>query len=309
MQTPAPSSSATLRAGYTYGIAAYLIWGVLPLYFKALTGVGPGAILAHRILWSLILLIGLASLWRLWPRLRAALADGKVLLTLFVTSALIAVNWLVYIIAVTSGHVLEGSLGYYLNPLVSILLGVALLGERLSRTQMVATLLAAAGVAVLAAGAGSGLWISLTLAASFASYGFLRKVTPVDAVEGLTIESLILAPLALGWLLWGDAHGAPGLGDWGMVTGLLLAVGGALTAIPLLLFNGAAKRLPLSTLGFLQYIAPSLQFALAVAVFGEPLTGAHVVCFALIWTALLLFTADGWRRAMRGRRVPAGALA
>lgn len=309
MHAPLPPPPAGLRVGYAYGIASYLLWGVLPLYFKALTGVSPYTILANRILWSLVLLIGLASLWHRWARIRAALADPKARLLLCATSVLIAVNWLVYIVAVVGGHVLEASLGYYLNPLVSILLGVVLLGERLSRVQTVATGLAAAGVAVLAAGAGSGLWISLTLAASFASYGFLRKIAPVEAVEGLAIETTILTPVALGWMGWSGAQGGPGFGDWGLATDLLLVIGGAVTAIPLLLFNAAARRLPLSTLGFLQYIAPSLQFALAVAAFGEPLTGAHIVCFGLIWTALALFTADGWRRAVRRRPAPAESLA
>jgi chloramphenicol-sensitive protein RarD len=306
--SPTPDA-ARLRTGYAYGVSAYLIWGVLPLYFKAVAHVSPGGILAHRILWSLIFLVALASLWRRWPLVRAALANRKVLLTLTATATLIAINWLVYIIAVVSGHVLEGSLGYYLNPLVSILLGVALLGEKLSRTQIFATLLAAAGVAVLAAGAGSGLWISLTLAASFATYGFLRKVAPVEGVEGLMVETLILAPVALGWIVWLEASGQPGVVQWGLGTDLMLAVGGAVTAIPLLLFNAAGKRLPLSTLGFLQYIAPSLQFMMAVMVFGEPLTPAHFICFGAIWTALAIFATDGWRRAMRGRRRPVESLA
>jgi chloramphenicol-sensitive protein RarD len=301
MNAPPAMDAAQLRAGYGYGVSAYLIWGVLPLYFKALANVSPGGILAHRILWSLVFLLVLASVWRRWPQVKAALANRRVLLTLTATATLIAVNWLVYIIAVVSGHVLEGSLGYYLNPLVSILLGVALLGEKLSRTQAFATLLAAAGVAVLAAGAGSGLWISLTLAASFATYGFLRKVAPVEGAEGMLIETMILAPIALGYAIWIEASGAPGLAEWGLASDLLLVIGGAVTAIPLLLFNAAGKRLPLSTLGFLQYIAPSLQFLMAVVVFGEPLTPAHMLCFGAIWTALLLFTADGWRRAVQGR--------
>lgn len=291
----------TRRAGLLLGLGAYLLWGVLPLYFKALAAVGPTEIVAHRILWSLLFLGALAALWRRWGAIRAAVSAGRVLATLVVTALLIAVNWLVYIYAVLSGHVLEGSLGYYLNPLVNVLLGVVLLKERLSRAQIGATLLAAAGVAVLAAGAGSGLWISLTLAASFGLYGFVRKVAPVDSLEGLTIETAILAPVALGWILWLQRTGAAGFGAHGLGVDLLLVLGGAVTAVPLLMFTAAARRLPYSTLGFLQYIAPSIQFLLAVLAFGEPLTAAHIVCFAAIWTALAVFSFEGWRAAARAR--------
>lgn len=304
MPSSPPSQAAQRhRTGLIYGLCAYLLWGVLPIYFKALAHVSPGEILGHRIIWSLVFLGALVSLRRRWPAIRVAIVNPRVLLTLVATSILIAVNWLVYIIAVVSGHVLEGSLGYYLNPLVNILLGVVLLGERLSRPQLFATVLAAAGVAVLAAGAGTGLWISLTLAFSFATYGFLRKVAPVDSLEGLAIETMLLAPFALGWIWWLQSSGAGGLSVWSGGTVALLVLGGAITAIPLLLFTGAAKRLPYSTLGFLQYIAPSLQFLTAVLLFGEPLTPAHIICFGAIWTALLIFALDGWRRASRSRRL------
>jgi chloramphenicol-sensitive protein RarD len=286
------------------GLGAYALWGVLPLYFKALVHVGSTEIVAHRILWSLIFLGALATAWKRWPRIRAALMNPKVALTLLLTAVLIGINWLVYIYAVVSGHVLEGSLGYYLNPLVNVLLGVFLLKEKLSLLQKAAVLLAGSGVAILAFGAGDAIWISLTLAASFAVYGFLRKVAPVDSLEGLWIETLFLAPLAFGWVLWltGSGHGA--FLDSGL-TDLLLILGGALTAIPLLLFTAAAKRLPYSTLGFLQYVAPSLQFLLAVLVFGEPLTTAHLVCFAAIWTALAIFVGEGLRAGHAARAAAA----
>jgi len=292
---------ARTRAGLLMGLGAYTLWGVLPLYFKALGHVPPTEIVSHRIIWSLFFLGGLATLWKRWPAIRAAITTPRVAMTLVLTAILIGVNWLVYIYAVVSGHVLEGSLGYYLNPLVNVLLGVVLLKERLSAFQKGAVLLAAAGVAVLAAGAGDALWISLTLAATFASYGFLRKVAPVDALEGLSIESFFLAPLALGWLLWLE-QGGHGHFLHDRATDLLLILGGALTAIPLLLFTAAAKRLPYSTLGFLQYVAPSLQFLLAVLAFGEPLTAAHIVCFAAIWTALAIFVAEGIRRGRAAAR-------
>jgi chloramphenicol-sensitive protein RarD len=293
------------RAGLMLGLTAYLIWGVMPLYFKLLTQVSASEIVAHRIIWSVLFLGVLVLLWRRWGAVRAALATPLVLITLIVTALLIAVNWLVYIYAVVSGHVLEGSLGYYLNPLVNVLLGVVLLKERLTRAQVFACLLAGAGVAVLAAGAGSGLWISLTLAISFASYGFLRKVAPVDALEGLWVETAILAPIALGWVLMLQQRGDGGFGHLGLQVDLLLILGGAVTATPLLLFTAAAKRLPYSTLGFLQYVAPSLQFLLAVLVFGEPLTRAHALCFGAIWAALAIFSVEGLRAARARAAAPA----
>ena len=295
---------ARTRAGLFLGFGAYLLWGVLPLYFKALAHVDPFEIVAHRILWSLLFLGALATLWSRWGAIRDALRNPRVLGVLAVTALLIGVNWLVYIWAVLNNHVLEGSLGYYLNPLVNVLLGVVLLKEKLTRAQMAAVMLAAAGVAVLAVGAGSGLWISLTLAGSFALYGYLRKVAPVDSLEGLSIETVILAPLALGWVLWLSAEGQSGL-QIDTTTTFLLVAAGAVTAVPLLLFTAAAKRLPYSTLGFLQYIAPSLQFLLAVLLFGERLTTAHIVCFAAIWTALAIFAVEGVRLGRRAARARA----
>jgi chloramphenicol-sensitive protein RarD len=290
----AVTDAARTRSGLLMGLGAYALWGVLPLYFKALVHVGSTEIVAHRILWSLIFLGVLATLWKRWPTIRVALASRKVALTLLLTAVLIGVNWLVYIYAVVSNHVLEGSLGYYLNPLVNVLLGVFLLKERLSLLQKAAVLLAGTGVAILAIGAGGAIWISLTLAASFAVYGFLRKVAPVESLEGLWIETLFLTPLAFGWVLWLTAAGESAFLR-SPVTDALLILGGALTAIPLLLFTAAAKKLPYSTLGFLQYVAPSLQFLLAVLVFGEPLTTAHIVCFAAIWVALAIFVGEGLR--------------
>ena len=293
------------RAGLLFGLGAYLAWGVMPLYFKALAHVSALEIVAHRVIWSMVFMAALVALWRRWPAIRAALGPGRVLITLLITTLLIGTNWLIFIYAVVSGHVLEASLGYYLNPLVNVLLGVVLLKEKLSRAQVFATLLAAAGVAVLAAGAGSGLWISLTLAATFAVYGFLRKIVAVDSLEGLSIETALLSPLALAWLVWLQADGSAAFASVTLTTDLLLVLGGAVTAIPLLMFTAAARRLPYSTLGFLQYVAPSLQFLLAVLAFGEPLTTAHLICFAAIWTALAIFSIEGLRSAHRGRAVQA----
>jgi chloramphenicol-sensitive protein RarD len=282
------------RAGLLFGLGAYLAWGVLPLYFKLLAAVPPIEIVANRILWSLLFLVALVGLWRRWPAVRRALGAPKVIGILLVTSLLIAANWLIYIWAVVTGHVLEGSLGYYLNPLFNVLLGVFLLGERLSRAQIGAVLLAGAGVAALAWGAASGLWISVSLAFSFGLYGFIRKIAPVEALEGLSVETAMLAPPSLLYLLWMH-DGGLGLTSFGPTIAALLVLGGLVTAVPLLLFNAAARRLPYSTLGFLQYLAPSLQFLLAVLVFGERFTAAHAVCFGAIWTALAIFVVEGVR--------------
>jgi chloramphenicol-sensitive protein RarD len=299
------------RAGLLSGIAAYFLWGVLPLYFKAIAHVASTEIVAHRVIWSLLLLGALATIWGKWGGIRRGLASARVMLALAATALLIGTNWLIYIWAVVSGHVLEGSLGYFLNPLVNVLMGVVVLKERLSRGQAAAVALAGAGVAVLALGAGEGLWISLTLAASFATYGLLRKVTPVDSLEGLSIETAFLAPLGLAWIIWLTAQGQGSFGRIDLPTDVMLVLGGAVTAVPLLLFTAAAKRLPFSTLGFLQYIAPSLQFLLAIFVFGERMTGAHIICFAAIWTALLIFAWEGLRlgRAASRERSEADARA
>ena len=276
------------RAGLVFGLVAYLLWGVLPLYFKLLAMVPPIEIVANRIVWSLLFLAILVALWRRWGTIRAAFASGRVVLILMLTAALIATNWLVYVWAVVNRHVLETSLGYYLNPLFNVLLGVILLKERLSRAQTGAVLLAASGVAVLAWGAAAGLWISLSLAFSFGLYGFIRKVAPVDALEGLSVETALLAPASLAYLMW--AHGGTtGFAAFGATTSLLLVLGGAITAIPLLMFNAAAKRLPYSTMGMLQFIAPTLQFLIAVVLYGEPFTTAHAIAFPAIWTALVLY--------------------
>jgi chloramphenicol-sensitive protein RarD len=293
------------RAGLLLGLGAYALWGVLPLYFKAVAAVRPTEIVAHRILWSLLFLGALVALWRRGPAIRAAIATPRIALTLALTATLIGINWLVYIYAVVSGHVLEGSLGYFLNPLVNVLLGVLFLKERLTRAQKGAFLLAAAAVVLLAAGASGAIWISLTLAFSFALYGFIRKVIPVDALEGLSVETIFLTPVAFAWVLWLQGHGQ-GSFLHSYVIDALLILGGAVTAIPLLMFTAAAKRLPYSTLGFLQYVAPTLQFLLAVLVFGEPLTGAHVAAFGAIWAALAVFLFEGVRIGRRdGARLAA----
>jgi chloramphenicol-sensitive protein RarD len=276
------------RSGFLFGLAAYGLWGVLPVYFKLLAAIPAIDIVAHRVLWSLPFLAILLTIGRGWPKVRAAAGDAKTLGVLTITALLIGGNWLLYVYAVTSGHILAASFGYYLNPLANVLLGRFVLHERLTRLQWMAVAVAAAGISVLAAGALGQLWISLTLCASFAVYGLLRKVVPADALTGLSIETSILFPLAIGWLAWRSSVGAPVMGSDQVQTGLLL-LAGVVSTTPLLLFTAAAKRLPYSTLGMLQFLAPTLQFLLAVAFYGEPFTTAHAIAFPAIWLALVLY--------------------
>jgi chloramphenicol-sensitive protein RarD len=292
------------REGVAFGLSAYLLWGFLPVYFKLLGGIAPTEVVAQRVVWSVLLLAGLIAATRRWPQLRAAFANPAALRILMLSALLIGANWLIYIWAIGARHVLETSLGYFLNPLVNVVMGVVLLKERLTRAQGVAVGLAALGVSVQAAGAVSGLWISLSLAGTFATYGLLRKVAPVDSLEGLTIETVLLLPLAAAYLLWLGGDGMA-FGDE-LGTSLLLALGGAVTATPLLLFAAGARRLPYSTLGLLQYVAPTIQFLLAVLAYGEPLTTAHLICFALIWSGLAIFALDGLRRGRQAARARAG---
>jgi len=280
---------AEARTGLVLGITAYASWGLLPIYFKLLASVPSVAIVAHRIVWSILFMGVLLIALRGFGEVRAALRQRQTLGLLLLTAVLIGINWLLYVYAINSGHILAGSLGYYLNPLANILLGYFVLKEPLSRLQWLAVGIAAAGVAVLAVGALSHLWISLVLCASFASYGLLRKIAKVDATAGLAIETGLLLPFAVAWLMWSGQAGAPVWGNGsGQVTALLVATGVAST-LPLLFFTAAARRLRYSTLGILQFIAPTLQFLLAVLVYGEPFTLPHAIAFGAIWTAAILY--------------------
>ena len=276
------------RKGLVLGISAYAFWGILPIYFKALRAVPSVDIVAHRILWSVPILALLLSVAGAWEELGAALRNRRAMLLLGVTALLIGANWLLYVYAVNSGHILAGSLGYYLNPLANVLLGRIVLKERLSWLQWAAVALAAAGIAALAAGALGQLWISIALCLSFASYGLLRKIAPVDATAGLAIETAILAPFAAAWLVWSFSSGQPTFGD-SSADIVLIAVAGVVTTVPLLLFTAAARLLPYSMLGMLQFIAPTLQFLIAVLLYGEPFTTAHAIAFGAIWAALGLY--------------------
>ena len=282
------SAGDSARRGLLLGLGAYGLWGVLPIYFKAIEAVPAIDIVAHRVLWSLPFLALLLSFGSGWSGMRTAMSNCRTLALLGLTSVLIGVNWLLYVYAVTSGQILAGSLGYYLNPLMNVLLGRIILKERLSAAQWAAVALAFAGVSALAAGALHQLWISLTLCFSFATYGLLRKIAPVDALAGLSIETALLFPLAAVWLLWGLASGRPTFGSSGEEA-ILLMMAGVVSTIPLLLFTGAARRLRYSTLGMLQFIAPTLQFVIAVWLYGEAFTTAHAIAFGSIWIALALY--------------------
>ena len=279
--------SKHLSRGFLYGLAAYGLWGVLPIYFKLVGRISPFDIVAHRVLWSLPFLALLIAIAKGWPKVRAAAKQSKTLAILTLTALLIGGNWLLYVYAVTSGHILAASFGYYLNPLANVLLGRFVLKEKLNRLQWTAVAIAGAGISVLAAGALGSLWISLSLCGTFATYGLLRKIVPADAITGLGIETLILLPAALLWLAWRHSIGVPVMGT---TTGLteLLFLAGIVSTTPLLLFTAASKRLPYSTLGMLQFIAPTLQFLIAIA-YGEPLRTAHLVAFPAIWIALGLY--------------------
>lgn len=276
------------RKGLGLGIAAYALWGVLPIYFKALQAVPPVDIVAQRILWSIPVLALLLSVAKGWDEVRTALRNRATVGLLALTALLIGANWTLYVYAVNSGHILAGSLGYYLNPLANVLLGRIVLKERLTRLQWAAVIIAAAGISVLLVGALGQIWISLLLCLSFALYGLFRKIAPVDSVAGLAIETTMLAPFAAAWLVFSAAAGEPVLGETGWDIALL-ALSGLATTGPLLLFTGAARRLPLSLLGMLQFLAPTLQFLLAVFLYGEPFTRSHAIAFGSIWLALALY--------------------
>lgn len=291
------------RQGLGLGVAAYGLWGVLPVYFKALRSIDSSDIVAHRIVWSAPVLAILLSVTGAWGEVWEALRNRRTLILLTVTALLIGGNWLLYVYAVNSGHILAGSLGYYLNPLANVLLGRVVLKERLSWLQWAAVALAAAGISALAIGALGQLWISLTLCVSFATYGLLRKIAPVDAVAGLAIETGLLLPFAAGWLVWGLAAGDPIFGA-SRLDVALIAVAGIVTATPLLLFTAAAKRLRYSTLGMLQFLAPTLQFVIAVSIYGEPFTTAHAIAFGAIWSALALYVVALVRHARASVTLP-----
>ena len=291
------------KRGFWFGVGAYGLWGVLPIYFKAIDEVGSIDIVAHRVLWSVPFLFLLLFTFGGARELRRVVREPRTIGFLAVTAVLIATNWLLYVYAVVSGHILAGSLGYYLNPLVNVLMGRLILKEQLSWLQWSAVAIAAVGVSGLAFQAAGQLWISLILAVTFATYGLMRKIAPVEATAGLTVETTLILPLALAWLGWGLAQGLPVFGTTDVETTLLLLAGVA-TTVPLILFTAAARRLRYSTLGMLQFIAPTLQFLIAVVIYGEAFTSWHAVAFGSIWLALALYVIALARNARAAVTVP-----
>ena len=291
------------KSGLPSAIGAYTIWGFFPLYLILVRAVPPFEFVAWRIIWTVPICALIVLVRRQWPQVRAALRDWQVLRWLMLSAVLIAINWGVYVWAIQRGNVYAASLGYYINPLFNVLLGTLVLGERLSRLQWSAVALAAVGVSLLAAGALTTLWISLTLACSFGTYGLVRKRVPVGALPGLTIESalLMLPSAAITWwyaATYGSSFAiAPSLS-------FAIALGGLVTAVPLLMFAVAARRMPYSTLGFIQFLAPSIVFVLGLTVFDEPLKPAQIACFGFIWAAAAIFAWDLVAKARAARVVP-----
>lgn len=283
------------RLGILAAVAAYTMWGLLPLFLIALRGVGADEVLVHRILWSVPFGALIITLRSQWPDVRNALRDRRVVLALAASSSVIALNWLIYIAAVQAQHIFEASLGYYINPLIYVLAGVVLLGETLSNAQKAAAALAAIGVSILTVYGGQFPIVALVLAFSFTAYGYIRKKTPVGAMPGLFIETLMLAPLALVYMLTALPGKGPAFGTGAEVT-LLLVAAGPVTVLPLLSFAIGARRLPLSMIGFLQFIGPTLQFLIGI-MDGEPFTRAHQFCFVFIWSAAAVFAADAVRKS------------
>lgn len=292
---PAPATRPD-PAGYGYGIAAYAAWGVIPIFWKYLSHVPVTELIGHRVIWAFVTFAAL-----LWLRGRAgeitpALRHRRTLAAIALSGALLAANWLTFVHAVSTDRVLHVSLGYFINPLVSVLLGMVVLGERLRTAQWLALALAAAGVLQFAVQADGLPWISLVLAGTFGFYGLVRKTVQVDALPGSTIETCLLLPAALGYLALLHAQGQGHMFRGDAATHLLLLATGLITALPLLWFTNAARRLPLAAVGFLQYLAPSLQFVLAVALFDEVFTPVHLRGFLCIWAGLALFSFDSWQR-------------
>ena len=294
--------------GILMAAGAYLAWVIFPIYFRSLQQVPPLEILSHRVVWSLLFLAGLLTWQQRWGWLARARKSRSVLLTYAAAAAFLGANWYIYIWAVNNGHILDGSLGYFINPLVSVLLGIVFFRERLRVGQFVAIAIAALGVAYMTIMYGQLPWISLSLACTFAVYGLIKKKAPLPAAQGLTLETAFLFPLALIYLLFLEAQGVGTFGHAGLSTNVLLALSGVITAVPLMLFASAAQLIPLSVLGVMQYIAPTGQFIVAVYVYGEDFPPYKLVGFCIVWLALVIFSVEGYvarRRALRLATTPA----
>ena len=288
-----------MNKGILYAAGAYIIWGLLPIYWKALDDVPAGQILAHRIVWSLLFVGVVLTVRHNWAWLRGAVARPRVLLTFAVSGTLLAINWFVYIWSVNAGFIVETSLGYFINPFVNVLLGFIVLKERLRPAQWLALSVALAGVLYLTFSYGAFPWIALTLAFSFGTYGFIRKTATLNSAEGLFLETAVLFLPAFGFLLLQDSRGAGAFAHNGLTSTLLLMGAGIVTSVPLLLFAAGARRITLTSLGLLQYIAPTLQFLIGVLIFHEEFGMTRLIGFGLIWLALVLYSAESvWQRRM-----------
>lgn len=300
-------TGSSTRAGLAFGLGAYLSWGFVAMYFKLLVHVPAISVLAHRIVWSAIFLAAVTVLTGGAEKLRASLRRRDVLLALTASTALIAVNWYTFIFAIERDALLQASLGYFINPLINVLLGVVVLRERLRRWQLAGLALASCGVAILTLYVGQVPWIALILAVSFGFYGLLRKTMHIGSMAGLTVETWILFLPSLAVIVLDWSRDPAKVSALGLATHSLLAFAGIVTAVPLLMFAAAARRLRLSTMGFLQYIAPSCQFLLAVFFYREPFTRVHLLTFACIWAALLIYTTDSYLQYRRRSLLPAEA--
>ncbi len=300
-ETPDPTATPRRRAisGVLYAAGAFVVWGLSPAYWKALQAVPAIEIVSHRVVWSFLFLVGLTVFQGRMPEVMAAARSWRNLLILSVTTLLVSANWLLYIWAVNAGYLLQASLGYYINPLVNVLLGVIFLRERLRRAQAIAVCLASAAVLFRTVSFGQFPWIALTLGFSFGVYGLIRKVVSVGSLAGLTVETMLLTPVAVAALVYFQHSGTAGLLHGGSVQDLLLLGTGVITAVPLLFFNLGARRINLSTVGLLQYIAPTFMFLMAVLVYGEPFSVIQLITFALIWSALAIYSFDSVRAYRR----------
>ena len=290
-----------MKQGVLAGILAYTLWGLLPGYWKAIQEVPPLEILCHRTIWSLIFVLLVLAVRKQWAWVKQVRTSPKTLLMSLGSACLLSLNWFTYIWAVNSGHVVDSSLGYFIAPLVNVLLGVLFLRERLRVWQTVAIGLAAVGVLSLTVGYGAFPWIALSLALSFGFYGLLRKVSPLGSLEGLSLETAALSIPAVAYLVFREATGGASFGHAGTATTLLLAGTGVVTALPLLLFAYAARQVTLATVGIMQYISPTFQFLLGVLAYGEPLTPTRLLGFAPIWLALVIYSVEGMKEENRRR--------
>jgi chloramphenicol-sensitive protein RarD len=293
------------RRGLLHGVLAYGIWGLpVPLFWHLLADLDPYEVLAHRAVWGVLAFYAIAALAGQRRAVAAAMREPRTLAAMALSSALLCINWGTFVVAIATDRLLEASLGYFINPLVSVALGTVVLRERLRPAQWIAVGLAGVGVGVATYLYGEPPWIALILAGSFGSYGLVRKTARVDALVGSTVETALAAPVALAYLAWLAADGRLAFGHADAGTELLLVSTGFVTAIPLVLFTSAAKRLPLSAVGFLQYITPTGQFLVAIFAFGEQLAAGRLFAFAWIWAGLIVFTADVWRVSRRVTPAP-----